>query len=107
MICLILWIVQTKWSTILDDSVFEHFMGTNIGFCEDVVAFITAILACHRHKRNPFKVQIRIFSWLPLFDIGESAIDSAKEMIAYMLSLGVRIEPLAIFPKWVSGPFIR
>lgn len=92
------WVVQTKRPIILHHGIREVSVCADIRLREDVVAFISTKFALHRNTSNPLKLYVGVVFRIHGLEIRESTIDSPQEMIADMLTLSIRIQPLPILP---------
>jgi hypothetical protein len=99
--------VQTKGSPVLHDGVREILVCSHVVLGKNVVAFVSLELALRGYKGHMVKVEIGIIVRLHSFDVGERAVDGTEQMVAYVLALGIGVEPLSVFPVVGQRSFIR
>lgn len=79
-------------------------MCADICLREDVVAFISAEFTLRRDTDNPLELEIGVLLRIHGLDVQKSTVDSTQKMVADMLTLSIRIQPLPILPKMGKRP---
>lgn len=81
--------METKGSIILDDTIRELFMNTDVRLGEYIVTLVPAKFPLGCDEGNPFELEVGVFG--VSLDIPKCSIDGPEEMVADVFTLRIGI----------------